>query len=123
MALLEQLQAPDVFLHELVRCEQPRVHAEPQHPRDDPARARVVGDEQPVPVLGRGEVELGVRLAGVADMAVAPEVALHLPCDALGDEDRRRAEPLAQLPVGARGVLARVEVLGPVEVVLGLRRV
>ena len=36
---------------------------------------------------------------------------------------RARAHRVAELPVGARGVRARVEVLGPVEVVLGLRRV
>jgi len=51
------------------------------------------------------------------------EVALDLPGDALGDPDLGLAGGLAELPVGARGVGARVEIGGALEVVLGLGRV
>ena len=54
---------------------------------------------------------------------VAAEVAFDLPGDPLGDEYLGHAPLLAELPVGAVGVGARVEVRRPAEVVLGLGRV
>ena len=57
------------------------------------------------------------------DLAGVAEVAQREPVDAVGEVDARAPDGVAELPVGAGGVDARVEVLGPVEVVLGLRRV
>jgi hypothetical protein len=88
------------------------VLAQAQHPRDEHPRRRVVGDEDDL---------LAALLA--PDLAEAAEVALDQPRDPLRDPDLRGALRLAELPVGARGVGARVEVGGAAEVVLGLRRV
>ena len=58
------------------------------------------------------------------DPAEAAEVALDLPRDALGDPDLGGLVGVAELPHGAVGERARVEVVGAaLEVVLGLRRV
>ena len=59
-----------------------------------------------------------------SDLAEAAEVALDLPGDALGDAQLGGPLRLAELPRGAAGVLARVEIARrALEVVLGLRRV
>ena len=54
------------------------------------------------------------------DLAVGAEVALDVPGDAVGHPDLRGALPVAELPRDAARVLARVEVGGALEVVLGL---
>ena len=54
------------------------------------------------------------------DLARVAEVALDQPGHALRDPDARGARGVAELPVGAAGVLARVELLRAGEVVLGL---
>ena len=59
----------------------------------------------------------------VAHLAEAAEVALDLPGDALGHPHLGGVDRLAELPLGAAGVRARVEVGRALEVVLGLRRV
>ena len=100
---------------QLGRADDPGVVAEPEHPGDQLARVRVLGDEQTVARLG--------LIARAADLAVAAEVALDLPRDPLADPDLGRADRLAELPVDAVGVGARIEVRGPLEVVLGLGRV
>ena len=91
--------------------------AEAEHPRDDAARARIGGHEDPASVLGLD------RVRRVANLPVAAEVALDLPCDPLGDEYLGHPLLIAELPVRAVGVGARIEVRGPAEVVLGLGRV
>ena len=48
-------------------------------------------------------------------------MALNLPGEPLRYEDLGDALLLAKLPVGALGVGARIEVVGALEVVLGLR--
>ena len=75
--------------------------------------------------LARAGVERREQHAalGRRDLAVAAEVALDQPGDAVADPDLRLARGLAVLPLGAVGVGARVEAGGPLEVVLGLRRV
>ena len=62
------------------------------------------------------------RLGGL-DRPEAPEVALDLPGDAVGDPDLGGADRVAVLPLGAVGVGARVDVGRAAEVVLGLRGV
>ena len=86
------------------------VLAQAQRPARELARAGVAGREEHA-VLCRGEA------------AEAPVVALDEPRDAVGDPHLGRPDRLAVLPVGAVGVLARVEVLGALEVVFGLRGV
>ena len=85
------------------------VLAQAEHPGDELARVRVVACRR------RG------RRRRSAQLAVAAEVALDQPGDALGDPAPRpcsTGSPSCQSD--AVGVLARVEVLGPLEVVLGL---
>ncbi len=127
MALAQLVEAAAELGGELGGAEQTRVHTEPKHPRDEAARIGVAREEQAVALLEGGPgVELLVlaeRLGGVDDPAVAPEVAFDLPGDALGDEHPRDALLVAELPVRAVGVGARIEVLRTVEVVLGLGRV
>ena len=60
---------------------------------------------------------------GGAHLAVGAEVALDVPGDAVGHPDLGGAHRVAELPRHAVGVLARVEVVGALEVVLGLGRV
>ena len=60
---------------------------------------------------------------GVGQLAVAAEVALDVPGDAVGDPDLGGLARLAELPRDPVRVLARVEVLRALEVVLGLGRV
>ena len=86
-------------------------------PGDHLAARGVLGLEDPA-LAGRA-----VAAAGIAELAVGAEVALHQPGDPVAEEDLRRALDLAQLPLGAAGVVAAVEVLGRREVVLGLGRV
>ena len=57
------------------------------------------------------------------DLAEPPVVALDQPGDPLLEVDPGPTDRLAQLPVGQLGIVAAVEVLGRLEVVLGLRRV
>ena len=65
----------------------------------------------PLPVVGR------------AQLAVAAEVALDLPGDLARDPDLGGADRLAELPLDAVRVAARIEVGRTLEVVLGLGRV
>ena len=112
VALDQQREPPPVLGDELGRREHLRVLAEPEHPRDQLAVARVLGEEQAVAAaLDR------------ADLAVAAEVALEQPGDPLGDADLRGAGDLAELPGREVRVGARIEVGGAAEVVLGLGRV
>ena len=85
--------------------------AEVERPRDQQPRDRVVGAVDAAAVLGRLERAVGAVLA------------LHVPRDVLGDLDLRRADRVAELPRDAAGELARIEVGGTLEVVLGLGRV
>ena len=112
MQLLQPRRALVELLGHLGGRQDPRVLAQAQHPRDEHPHRRVVGDEHDL---------LAALLA--ADLAEAAEMALDQPGDPLGDPDLGGALRLAELPVGARGVRARIEVRGPAEVVLGLRRV
>ena len=95
---------------QLLRPLDARLLAEAEHPRHHLARVRVVGLED----------HAAVRLRDLAGVAEVPEGE---PVDAVGEPDARAPDGVAELPVGARGVHARVEVLGAVEVVLGLRGV
>src|SRR6202012_56 len=60
---------------------------------------------------------------GRLEAAVVGEVALDLPGDAVAEPDLGGADAVTELPLDAIPVGARVEVVGPLEVVLGLRRV
>ena len=106
----DQLEPLARLRGQLLRPLDARLLAEAEHPRDHLARVRVVGLEDHAAVRVRD-------LAGVA------EVAQREPVDPVREPDARAPDGVAELPVGARGVHARVEVLRPVEVVLGLRRV
>ena len=86
------------------------VLAQAQRPAGELARARVAGREEHAVLRGD-------------EAAEAPVVALDEPRDAIGDPHLGRPDVVAVLPVGAVGVLARIEVLGALEVVLGLRGV
>jgi hypothetical protein len=110
VALAQQVDALRDVLDELGRREDLRVLAQAEHERRELAGVRV----------GRGEDDAVVDVAHLAEAAV---VALDLPGDALGHPDLGGVERVAELPAGAVGVPARVEALGPLEVVLGLRRV
>ena len=105
--------------------DQARVDAEAEHPGDEAARVGVGRDEHALSPSSRPSPSsaLALELRGVEHLAVASEVPFDLPGDPLGDQDPRLAALLAELPVGAVRVGARVEVRRPVEVVLGLRRV
>ena len=115
MALEEALDAVGDLALELRRTQHAGVLAETQDPCGELPAIRVARLEDDVPrVLGTGR----------ADLAEAPEVALDLPRDPLGDLDLGRLVGLAELPDGAVGVRARIEARrAALEVVLGLRRV
>ena len=102
--------------HQLRRAEQARILAEAEHPGDDHARAGVARAQDPVSVAV-------AFLAGAHHLAVATEVALDLPGDPLAQEHLGDPLLLAELPLGAIRVLARVEIGRAPEVVLGLGRV
>ena len=94
------------------RAEDAGVLAEAERPRDQQPRQRVGGAE------GQRAV-----LAGPLRRAVAAEVALDHPGQALGEPDLGGVDRRAELPRDLVRVAARVEVLRPREVVLGLGRV
>ena len=108
----DQVDAVARLALELGRAEQPRVVAEPEHPGHEQARVGVLGGEHDRPV-------------GLArrDLAVMAEVALDVPGHAAVDLDLGGAKRVAELPVRAGGIRARIEVAGALEVVLGLGRV
>ena len=108
VALDHELEPLAGLLHELRRALDPGLLAEAEHPGEHLARVGVVGLEHDAVALGLG------HLAGVA------EVAQREPVDPVGELDAGAAGAVAELPVGASGVRARVELLGAVEVVLGL---
>ena len=91
---------------ELRRAGDAGVLAVAERPRDHEPRDRVVGAED-----------------AVGDLAVRPEVALDVPGDAVRHPDLGGVLAVAELPRDAARVLARVEVGGALEVVLGLGRV
>ncbi len=117
---------------QLRRARQARVDAEPENPGDEAARVRVSRQEQHVALLERpqslGQLVpfggLAVELGRVQHLARSARSDVRV-CQAIRSEIRIRASPqlLAELPVGAVGVGAGVEVAGTVEVVLRLRRV
>jgi len=88
------------------------VVAEAEHPGDELARVRV----------GRRE-DAALPIISGAQLPVAAEVALYLPRDLARDPDIGVADRLAELPLDAVGVAARIEIGGTLEVVLGLGRV
>ena len=102
VALDEQRRAVLQVTLEVRRAERAGVLAETHHPRGQHPGVRVRGGEHDVAVVA-------VR----GDRAVAPERALHLPGDAGGDHDLRFADRLAELPVRAVGVVARVKARRP----------
>src|SRR3954447_4626925 len=111
VALGEERGALLVLGLELGRADEPRVLAEAERPGHERTRARVVrAEELPTAV-------------GLRELPVAAEVPLDLPGDAVGDPHLGGAGRLAELPPDALGVGPRVEVLGALEVVLGLRRI
>ena len=99
------------------RRDELRVLAPREHPRDELADRGVLG------LIDHAAALDAVRLRHLAKRAVLAEVALDQPGDPLADEDLGGALDLAHLPLGARRVVAAVEVLGRGEVVLGLGRV
>ncbi len=117
VALAQQLEPGGRILRQLGRLQQLGMLAPAQHPRDELAPRRVLGlvDQ---PATGRA-----VGLRRLAHLAVLAGFALDQPPDPLAQEHLRRALDRPHLPVGARGVVAAVEVLGRGEVVLGLGRV
>ena len=117
VAVAKQDEALPGVRGELGRVEQAGVLAPAQDPGDQLPRRGVVGLED------RAAAADAVRLGRLAKPAVAAEVALDQPGDPLAHEDRRAARDLAHLPFGAGAVVAAVEVLGRLEVVLGLGRV
>ena len=94
--LLDQLRRP---LHACVL-------AQAERPRDHEPRDRVGGAEHVV-----------------AQLAVGAELALDVPRDVIRHPHLGGADGVAELPRGTAGELARIEVGGPLEVVLGLGRV
>jgi hypothetical protein len=110
VALGDEVEPLACLRDELLRALDARLLAEAEHPRHHLAGVRVVGLED----------HAAVR---VRDLACVPEVPQREPVDPVGEPDARAPHGIAELPVGARGVHARVEVLGAAEVVLGLRRV
>ena len=117
VALLEQLEPVLILARELSWPQQSGVRAQAEHPRDDRAEIRVRRAEYSVPAAPL------LAVLRLADLAVAAEMALHLPGDALADQDLRHVALLAQLPVGPAGIGARVEAGRTAKVVLGLRRI
>ncbi len=110
VALDHRLEPPARLLDQLGRTLDARVLAKAQHPGHHLARVGVVGLEDHA-------------LVGIVDLAGVAEVAQREPVDPVRQPDSGAADRLAQLPVGADGVVARVELLRAVEVVLGLGRV
>jgi hypothetical protein len=88
------------------------VLAEAEYPRDQLTRVGVGGEED----------RTGVGLGG-SDLAIATEVALDLPGDPLRHPHLGAPDGVAELPVDAVCVAARIEVVGALEVMLGLGRV
>ena len=117
VALAEQLEPLGDLVGELGRIEDGRVLPPVEHPGDHLAARGVLGLEDPA-LAGRA-----VAAAGIAELPVGAEVALHQPGDPVAEEDLRRALDLAELPLGAAGVVAALELLRRREVVLGLGRV
>ena len=101
---------------ELLGAQQPRVGPQTHNPGDEAPRVGVAGQEDRLTAL------LG-PLALRAYLAVAPEVTFDLPGDPLGDLNFGDGALLAELPISAVGVSARIEVGWATEVVLGLGRV
>ena len=112
MALDQQIHPLAQLLDELGRPDDPRVLAEPQHPRDQLAGIGVGRKKDPVAVF-----------LGGTHLPVGAEVTLDLPRDSAADPHLGGAHRVAELPVDPVGVHARVEVGGALEVVLGLGRV
>jgi hypothetical protein len=108
MALHEERDALAQLLQELRRPDHPRVLTQAQHPGDELTGVGIGRDEEHVVVIQR------------ADLAVAAEVALDLPGDAAADPHLGGPDRLPELPVDPVGVGARIEVVGTLEVVLGL---
>jgi hypothetical protein len=106
----EQLGAIGDGGGELRRPEHAGVLAEPQDP----------GGELPLGGVRRGEDDRVGLALGRRDLPEAAEVALDLPGDAPRDPHLRGADRVPELPIGAVGEDARVEVGGALEVVLGL---
>ena len=102
------------LLGQLRRAQDAGALTEAEDPRDDLARVGVLGLEDETVFGGVVGVCRRDRLPGVA------EVALHEPVDPVGNPDPGGPGRIAELPVGARGVDARIEVLRRREVVLGL---
>ena len=107
----DAVDAPLQLVGELGRAEHARVLLVADRPGEQQPRDRVRRAEHVAAVVALGE------------LAVAAEVALHVPGDPVGDPDLRRVVRLAQLPRDPVRVAARVEVGGALEVVLGLRGV
>ncbi len=91
-------------------------HAE--HPGEHHARVRIGRAEHPL-----AAVLVVARAIACEHFAVAPEVALDLPRDALREHNLRDPLLIAELPLSAIRVAARIEVRRSPEVVLRLRRV
>src|SRR5699024_7719397 len=72
--------------------------------------------------VGHEDAVVGVALVGTrrTQLAVAAEVALDLPGDAPRDADLGGADRVAELPLDAVRVGARIELVRSLEVVLGL---
>ena len=122
VALEDRVDPLGGFVAQLLRVEQPRMLAEPQHPCDQLPWLRVLGREHgpgPGDALAR-RAPLLAALRCLLEGAVATEVALHEPRDPLRDPHLCLTGGLAQLPVRPLGVGPRVEVLGGGEVVLRL---
>ena len=111
VSLDQQLEPLAQLGRQLRRAEDPRMLAQPEHPRDQLTGVGIRGDEYAPAVLGRPH------------LSVVAEVALDLPGDPVSDPDLRRADRISELPVDPVGVRAWVEVRRALEVVLGLRRV
>ena len=112
MALHQQLHPLAQLGQELRRPDHPGVLAQAQHPGDQLTRVGVGGDEHAVAVVPVGP-----------EAAVAAEMALDLPGDALAYPDLGGADRVAELPMDPVSVAARVEIVRALEVVLGLGRV
>ncbi len=111
VALDDQRDALAQLGDEVRRAGDPRVVAQPERPGDQLAGIGIARDEQPV---------VGVGVLSGPDLSVAAEVTFDLPSDALADPHLGRADRFAELPVDAIGVAPWIEVVGPLEVVLGL---
>src|SRR5215218_2336375 len=107
----DAVQAPVQLLRQLRRAEHARMLLVADRPREHEPGDRVRRAEHVPAVVGLGQ------------LAVAAEVALHVPGDAVRHPDLGRRARLAELPRDPVGVAPRVEVVGALEVVLRLRGV